>query len=76
MSETRVVTTENGHICGTHSWATGFIAVPQKACRLTEDSILAKASWLSKHVSNEAAEEYFDRAVKVLEYVLRRRNGV
>ena len=76
MCELRVVATEDGHICGVHSWTTGFTAKTQKACRLTEESIFARAAWLTLHVSKEAAEEYFDRAVVVLEYVLRRKNGV
>lgn len=59
----QVVVTKNGHVLGAHSWVDGFrpIKTPCPAVCVRVTDVLARACWLARHVSEEAADEFLDR---------------
>ena len=56
--------TQSGHVLGTHTWVDGFRPVAAPSRRMTEDDVLARCMWLSRHASEEAAEEFLELSLK------------
>ncbi len=56
----QIVSTETGHILGTHSWVDGFKPVSCPVRRLDDNEAQAHAMWLERHISSEAGIEFLD----------------
>ena len=59
MSE-KLVTTQTGHVLGTHSWVGGFTSLQCPRHPKDDDAAQARALWLEKHVSPERGFEFLE----------------
>lgn len=58
-----IITASNGHVLGTHNFATGKFVPAQRndtGRRLTDDEAMSMAMWIQNHSGSDEAEQFLE----------------